>query len=339
MSQLGAPSHPFDGPRDFTPYITPSGRRLSEYEALVLFTQPVEIGEERPITKRAGWPEESTRVKAWNWYAFRDPAQMWQRPYVKRQAEQERAIERATVTARAAGHWARVDDAWWRAGFGDLYVPFAFFEHGLLRSLNHASIGALSDSVSFALSFDAVDKERHAQDIIFLHHDLIAAGVDAVGEDPRRGLWLESPPFQPLRQLGERLMATSDWCEAAVAINLLVEPLLERFLCQEVLLPAAAGARDLTTPTLLSEAESDRQRNVACFSELTRMLLADERNATHNHGVLTTWVDEWTPHVLAAIDGLLPNAKDLDIDATTGRDVVIAATAAHLDSLGLRLPV
>ena len=78
---------PFDGPRDFG-YVKPMGRRISEYEALNLYVLPLETSVDRPVAKSTGWPADSTAVRSENFYAFRDPAQRWQRPHVKRQAEQ-----------------------------------------------------------------------------------------------------------------------------------------------------------------------------------------------------------------------------------------------------------
>ena len=43
-----------------------------------------------PADGRAPWREESTALRHPDWFAFRDPAQLWQRPYVRMQAEQER---------------------------------------------------------------------------------------------------------------------------------------------------------------------------------------------------------------------------------------------------------
>ena len=89
-------------PRDFT-YIRPRKRRLSEYEAVTCYTQPdPEVFDKqgwylRTAEGRTAWRKESTRLSHPHWFDFRDPAALWQRPYVRMQAEQERSLERAVL--------------------------------------------------------------------------------------------------------------------------------------------------------------------------------------------------------------------------------------------------
>ena len=85
-------------PRDFT-YITPRGRRVSEYEAVTCYTQPDPEAFDkegwflRTPEGRTAWQRESTKLVHPHWFDFRDPASHWQRTYVKMQGEQERGID------------------------------------------------------------------------------------------------------------------------------------------------------------------------------------------------------------------------------------------------------
>jgi len=103
--------------RDFT-FIKPAKRRVTEYEAVTLRQQWETGGFDKgghfltPADGRAPWRAESTALVHPDWFAFRDPAQLWQRPYVRMQAEQERAIERMTEDTAAAGAFADIDRAW-----------------------------------------------------------------------------------------------------------------------------------------------------------------------------------------------------------------------------------
>ena len=300
------------GPRDFT-YIVPAGRRITEYEALNLYVHTLDSTKDGPVAHPAGWNPSSTAARCQNWFAFRDPAQMWQRPYIKRQAEQERAIERAMATARGSGSIGRMDDGWASDVLGDLYVPAAYFEHALFRTLAHASLMALSDVVGVALVFNSFDKERHAQDILFHHFDLLALGRP-VGTDDRREAWLTAPSFQPLRRLAEQLLAADDWAETAVVVNLLVEPVLSRFLYNELIWSRASVHGDPLTPVLLLEAENDRQRNIAWTRELVAMLIADAVDGAHNQALIDSWLRTWLGPVGEAIDALDSAAKLVEVD-------------------------
>ncbi|MDQ1490919.1 MAG: propane 2-monooxygenase small subunit [Actinomycetota bacterium] len=332
MSEKG----PFDGPRDFF-YITPMGRRLSEYEALNQYILPLETSMDHPVAKRAGWPADSTALRSENWYAFRDPAQRWQRPYIKRQAEQERGLERALASARDAGRLSRMPAEWAEGVIGDVYVPAAFFERGLSRALMHAAGIALSDMVMLTLILNSSDKERHAQDIVFYHYDLAEAGVP-VGADVRLSRWLEDPALQGLRALVEHINATSDWAEVALVVNLLVEPLLSRFLFNELLWQAAAAHRDVTTPAILGEAENDRQLNIAAMVSFASLVLDDETHGEHNRGLVEGWLTSWYPEIVAAMETLAPVAERVGVDTGEARSTVEAAWRSLLAGSSLGVP-
>lgn len=327
LDEVGIP-----GPRDFT-YITPKRRRVSEYEAVTLFVQPLEADSPTPRAMRSTWPEEATRLRSGDWFAFRDPAEMWSRTYMARQAEQERALERVSRLAREGGLYDRIDPAW-ASLLGDVYVTAAYFERGLFQAMNFAQMHAPSDVLAVASAFHSVDKQRHAEDILFYHYDLLDAGVPA-GTDSRRTTWLDDPLFQPTRELVERVIATADWGEIMMAVNLVIEPLLGRFLFNEVLLRNAAVHGDLTTPPILLEAESDRQRNLDWTVELVRLLLDDDEHGAANRTVLGEWLEAWTTRVDAVVASLRPVSERAGAD----HDQAVAAAArsqvAHLERCGL----
>ena len=127
-------------PRDFT-YIKPRKRRLSEYEAVSCYTQPDPKVFDRQgwylLTPegRAAWRPESTRLQHPHWFDFRDPSGLWQRTYVKLQAEQERAIERTVEDAALAGIFGEFDPVWLHEIIGVHYRVWSFFEYALLPRL------------------------------------------------------------------------------------------------------------------------------------------------------------------------------------------------------------
>jgi hypothetical protein len=327
---------PFDGPREFL-YVKPMGRRISEYEALNLYVLPLETSMDNPVAKSTGWPADTTALRSENFYAFRDPAQRWQRTHVKRQAEQERAIERAMAAARQSGQLTRMAPAWAEGVIGDIYLPTAFFEHGLSRALMHAAGIALSDMLMTAFIFNSSDKERHAQDIVFHHHDLGAAGVP-VGADDRHQQWMENPVLQGLRELAERINATPDWGEVALVTNLLVEPLVGRFLFNELLWAGAGPHHDTTTPAILLEAENDRQTNITAMSAFAELLLTDTAAGDHNRQVIEGWITQWYPLLARVIDSLAPVADRVGVDAVGARAAVEESWRSMLAGTRLGVP-
>ena len=109
--------------RDLT-YIRPQKRRLSEYEAVICNAQP-DMGQ----FDTGGWyllrPDglgcqdaRTTALVHPNWFEYRDPSGLWQRPYINLQAQQERSIAGATSSAKANGAFGDIAPGgsnWWRA--------------------------------------------------------------------------------------------------------------------------------------------------------------------------------------------------------------------------------
>ena len=281
---------------------------LTEYEAFNLFTQPIEANETQPVAKRTGWSQSSTALRSSNWYSFRDPAAMWYRPYIRRQTEQERAIARTMTAAVASGSVNRITDDWARLLLGDFYVPCAFFEHGLFRALSHASVVALYRCAQRRADLQCCGIERNAEDILHHQYDLCAAGV-AVGDSDRRAGWLSDPLLQPMRRLIERLNACADWCEVAVAINLVVEPLLCRFIFNEIIGAQACTHGDVVTPIVVAEAENDRQRNIEWTIALVRMLGGEDLYGDANRTLIDGWIAAWAAEVTPVLESLRPVAE------------------------------
>ncbi|MGH9000068.1 MAG: hypothetical protein ACRDY7_11835 [Acidimicrobiia bacterium] len=333
---MGGDKGPLEGPRDFG-HIKPAGRRLSEYEAVILHVQPSYKdwdGTDTFITRyngRGSWCDDSTALSVGDWFAFRDPAQMWQRPYTVRQTEQEKTIDRLVRHWAESGALARMDRDWAQAALGDLYLGCSFFENGLFRSLIVTSRETLSDTISAAFMFNATDKARHAQDIILYHLQLAEVGLP-VRDDNGKEMWLGDDRFQSLRRLTERVMATQDWGEVAVAVNLVVEPLVSELVYQEILCAGAPRAGDLATPVILAEAAADRNRNLAWTQALVTMCLDDADHADDNAKVLGEWLRSWREEAVGVLDDLAAMAPCAGVDPEAAKQRVVEGWSSHLDS-------
>jgi Methane/Phenol/Alkene Hydroxylase len=333
-------------PRDHA-YIRPRGRRLSEYEAVTCYTQPgpdafdiegwFTLGpgpEHRPA-----WRAESTRLRHPHWWDFRDPAQQWQRTYVRMQAEQERSIERVTEDAARAGAFADMDPAWLEQVVAGHYRIWSFFEYALFRAFAVASREALSDTLGNALCFQAFDHMRHAQDVV-LYLMVLEENVEGFRDQGAKQRWLSDATYQPMRALAERLMlGTDDWAELAVAVNLVVAPILSEVGLSQLVRRPGPFCGDSVTPFVVGTAERDRRRNLGYTEELVRMV-TDERVEAHgeNRGVLTEWVRRWTPETLAATEALRP-LFDLPAAARVGFDaaleIALRSQRSLTEALGL----
>jgi methane monooxygenase component A beta chain/propane monooxygenase small subunit len=336
-------------PRDHL-YITPRKRRLSEYEAVTCYTQPgpeafdvegwftLGPGPEH----RTAWRKESTKLTHPHWWDFRDPAQQWQRTYVRMQAEQERAIERATEDAASGHAFADMDPDWLRGVVAGHYRIWSFFEYALFRAFAVASREALSDTLGNVLCFQGFDHMRHAQDAV-LYLMAIEERVEGFQDAGSKQRWLEDPVYQPMRALAERLMlGTDDWGEIAVAVNLVVAPILSEVAMSQLVRRGGPHKGDSVTPFIVSTTERDRRRNLAYTEELVRMVTSEkveEREA--NRAVIAAWIAEWTVPVVDATLALRPAFEAADVEVVSFDDALAEALAAQrvtLEALGLMTP-
>lgn len=308
------PTDPFYSPREIT-YISPAGIRLSDYEAVTCHAQP-DLGHFGTggwfLLSDAGRPAFdpcSTTVRHPDWFEFRDPSEMWQRPYVAQLNANEHAVS-ATVEAAVAGDaFADIELGWAVEVLGRYYDAFACAEWGLFLALARCVRAALSDTLSTSLTLAALDRLRHQQDIALLSLELEARvpGYESLGRD----CWLNDEMLAPTRLLVESLMATTDWVETMFVVGAIVDPLLCRLLLSRFFRRFAPANGDIITPAILLTVERDRDRTTATTAALVRMLTVPTPSgitgeSSHNLRVMQGWLDKWVPDVKAALIALSP---------------------------------
>jgi Methane/Phenol/Toluene Hydroxylase len=330
------------GHREFT-WFTPSGRHATDYENLTVGQQssPAEwlhVG--WPVhfdDGRAPFTEDSTSVRSSHWRDWRDPFQVWQRPYVQNTNFEEQALEHLTPIALDTGI-GQVNKAWLREVLGKYYAAWPFAEYGLFLSLCYAVREALADTIMFATAFAATDKFRHQQDIVRLLLD-ISDRDPAYSDAGARSAWLEDPVLVPVRENIERIFSLFDWAEILVAINLVFEPLVGRLVKDEFVARNAPHNGDPLTPVILAAARRDTARHLETTKNLVQFLISDPQFGDGNRQVISGWLDRWTAEstrAAAAAAGLF-EIKEISLYGS-GPDALRQVSADHSEivaSLGL----
>lgn len=336
--------------RDFT-FIQPAARRLTEYEALIVHQQPDPLGYDLAGGGRHGaeafllrtdgsmpWRTDSTRLKHPDWYRYRDPAQHWQRTYVRHQEQQEGAIERATEDAGHNGTLASLDAGWVRDTLSTHWRACSHLDYAIFRALCPAQREALGDTISMALCFQSFDHLRQAQDVVIYLVEL-GRHHDAVDDAAGRRAWMDDPVYQPMRHLAERILNTSDWAELMIGLNLAVAPLLQS-VALSYLVRANAGANgDDVAAQIVTTAERDRRRNLAATEAFVRMVLDPAIGpAADNRIVIEEWLARWSGWAREAADALRPAFAKLSIKVIAFDDAITRSrreAAAIAEGLGL----
>ena len=310
----GAPRRGEDPERSFQWY-TPKKRRATMYEDVTMDTQPSvhrHLDRGWPVHFEDGrglWSEDSTRLRASDWYDFRDPGQMWERPYYQTGTANEQLIEGAVRTAKRERAFDDFSPEWVDFLRNHLQVP-AFIEHGIWLALASAARDTLSDTVTHCVALEAAMKQRQAQAYLLYGMDL----EERFGEfpvDAARESWLRDEAWQPARRYVERLRATPDWGERVFATNVCFEPLVGLLVRRELLMRSVRFNGDILTQALSHVAQLEWEWVHDWTVELMRFVLDDAEHGSANREVLAGWLADWQPLAEEAATALEPVFGDL----------------------------
>jgi hypothetical protein len=331
------------GKRTFT-WFEPQGQRPTEYE---LYT----VGQMSSPQEwlRVGWPvrfddgrepyvAESTKIRSSRWRDWRDPAGVWQRPYVQVANFDEQALDRLVPAVFAPAELASVNRRWLHEVIGTYYAAWPFADYGLFLGLCYAIREALADTMRFALAFEATDKLRHQQDVVRLLIDL--AELDpAFSDSQARELWMSDPKLVPIRENIERIISLDDWAEIVVAIDLAFEPLAGALVKDEFLARNASHNGDPVTPVILAGARRDTARHRAAARSFVRFLVTDPEFGADNQQVIGQWAARWATEGAAAAEAASGLFETGDIvltgDGTAALDRVTGAQSQLVHDLGI----
>ena len=283
---------------------------------------------ETPVSRHYAAHQTNGQLRSTRWDDFEDPAATTYSSYVAERRDQEAFLDRLLE---------RPVDAVPRElqPLLGLVSALRFPLHGM--QMVAAYIGALAPSgrITITAALQAADEMRRIQRLCqwLSRSGLPAAQLDALGREK----WQQSPAFQPLRRLVEKLLVTYDWGEALIALNGIIKPIFDRLWFEHVA-GAAERHHDEILEKILSSLGDDARWHEAWFINFTRLALDSE---AANAGVLERVVGEYRPLVAQAAQALLPELDGLLGDEGTRAYVwreLDAALDAHLEKAGTLEP-
>tara|TARA_R110000868_G_scaffold226080_4_gene478537 strand:- start:2229 stop:3260 length:1032 start_codon:yes stop_codon:yes gene_type:complete len=315
-------------------HVIPAGRRATQYEEVTLHMQwsPDNFATQGwfNLDKNGSppWKSNSTLLTAQDWWAYRDPAAEWYRPFIDRQLIVGHAIKHSTGGAKNTGAFALIDPGW--LGFlATHYAAYRFVEYGLFLALCQAQRECASDVIAQPIIFQSLEKDRHAQDIA-LHCMEIETCVPGFTDADCKTLWLTAPAWQPMRKLIELLLAARDWGEIHLVVNLLVDGIIAPLFMRELVLGAVARHGDVVTSAIVLGAEADRSMRQKGTGALVSFLLEQD---TANRAVIEAWLARWMPLVRDAALALGPIFEDAGADFAAALAIVAADHRKMMDDL------
>jgi propane monooxygenase small subunit len=291
-------------------YFEPKGRKASHYEDMTLDVQPDPkryLLQDWIISFADGTPtysESWTAAKSSDWHKYRAVDQEWERTHYQRQSTIIGMISNVVDNARRSGAPKRFDKAWVNV-LQNHIGAFKHVEFGLGTSTMQAQRYGYNQMINNAILTNSSYKMRFTQDITLYLGEI---GMDIDGFDTEAGKkhWVEDPIWQETRKAVESIMGATDYLEQYFAVNLVFEPLVGELFRSGFVMQAAAAQNDFTTPTVLSAAESDYERNLANAVEMFHMLATDAQHGEQNRKLFAGWMAKHGALALSAANHLQP---------------------------------
>ena len=305
----GAAVFPGSNSRKYN-YFEPKGRKATHYEDMTLDVQPDPkryLLQDWIISFADGTPtyyESWTAAKSSDWHKYRAVDQEWERTHYQRQSTIIGMISNAVENGRRMGAPKRFDKAWVKV-LQDHVGAYKHAEFGLGTSMMQAQRYGYCQMVNNAILTNTSYKMRFTQDITLYLGEI---GLDIVGFDVEAGKkhWVEDPIWQETRKAVESIMGATDYLEQCFAVNLVFEPLVGELFRSGFVMQAAAAQNDFMTPTVVSAAEGDYERNLANAVEMFNMLTTDAQHGEHNRKLFTGWMKKHGTLALSAANHLQP---------------------------------
>lgn len=296
-------------------------RRPSEYEIvstnlLWSMRNPASPWEVAPQGFMTGWYNKhraGSPLRHDDWDSFRDPDELVYRTYNILQDGQEAYVDGLLDEHDELGHDKGLS-AEWVDTLAKIYAPGRYLMHTVQMASAYLVHMAPASTIANCAIFQAADSLRWLSRIAYRTRELANHRPGLGFAERERQHWEALPAWQGFRELMERTLATYDWGEAFVALNLVAKPAIdEAFLRQ---FAAAGRRRGDTLFGLLADAQlrdSDRSRRWS--TALVRFAVP----AAENGRVLRDWLAKWSPlgdRAISAFCSALPDGGDAAREAS-----------------------
>lgn len=278
-------------------------RKPSEYE-IVSTNLHWHTGHEQPFEVDAEgfmntWYREfrdGSPVRNPDWDAFRDPDEVVYRSYNMMQDGAETYVDGLLDQFSEEGHDAGLAPSWLTT-LQELYAPGRYLLHGVQMASGYMVHMAPASTISNCAAFQAADSLRWVSRLAYRTRELALAHPDLGFGETERRMWEHLPAWQGYRELTERALATKDWAESFIAVNVVLKPTIDEgyWRAFEV---SARRAGDTLCALLTEAALRDSERSRRWTTALVQMMLAEPGNVA----VIEGWMKKWRPLSDAALE-------------------------------------
>jgi phenol/toluene 2-monooxygenase (NADH) P1/A1 len=266
-----------------------------------------------------------TQVRMQDWYALKDPRQYYYGAYVAARARQQEAAEGAFDLVERRGLLAGLPFEWQERLIAGL-LPLRHVEWGANMNNTLCADYGYGTAITQACTFCAMDRLGIAQYLSRI--GLALDGNTGVALERAKQAWLESPAWQPLREVVEDLFVIQDWFETFVAQNLVLDGLLYPLVYQHF--DASAAQQLGASLAMLTDFTQQWQVDHVKWVDATIRTVTAE--SEHNQQLVARWAERHADRVLVALYPLATLL--LDDGASAALDEIGAQFAARLAKIG-----
>lgn len=265
-----------------------------------------------------------TRIVMADWYAFKDPRQLYYGSYTQSRARMQETAESDFDFVELRGLADAFDDAARRTAL-DFYLPLRHVAWG--ANMNGAAMCAYGygTAITQPCLYQGMDQLGIAQYLTRLGLTLGQQG----DLEAAKHAWLQAPAWQPLRRYVEDTLVLKDWFELFVAQSVALDGLLYPLAYREV--DRALAAKAGPTLAMLTRFQSEWFDDSVKWVDSVLKIAAGESAA--NKAQLQQWVAHRCARALEALEPVARLA--LAEGAPAALDKAVSHLNARLAKAGL----
>lgn len=253
-----------------------------------------------------------------DWDSFRDPDQITYRGYNTMQDGQEQFVDQLLDDHDANGHDLSLATAWLDS-LEKLYTPARYLMTAMQMCGAYVVQMAPASTITNCAAFQEADCFRWVSRIAYRTREL-------ANHQPGRGFardevlhWETLPAWQGFRELAEKTLATYDWAEHLVALNLVAMRAMDTGFVHQLAIAARANG-DTLTAMLCDNHMRDCERSRRWTAAFVRSAL----EAEGNKAVIEGWLQKWVPLGDRAIESYCAALPDGSQAAKQAKQAAVA---------------
>lgn len=224
-----------------------------------------------------------------DWDSFRDPDQITYRGYTTMQDGQEQYVDQLLDDHDNNGHDLKLSPIWLDS-LERMYTPARYLLTATQMCSAYVVQMAPASTITNCAAFQEADCFRWLSRITYRTRELANHHPSRGFARNERDHWEKFAAWQGFRELCEKTLATYDWAEHLVALNLVTLRAIDEGFVRQ--LGAAARANgDTLTAMLCDNHMRDCERSRRWTAAWAKMAL----EAYTNKSVIEAWLKKWVP--------------------------------------------